>query len=292
MLDQETARQLIEAEECSAEDSLQRHYALQFEYFQNLIAAIRVTLEQHRSQMPTDSPGKLLPPFLFCKLLRTARAVRRLCKAGYGVEAMLLVRSALETLINLLFLTDRDSEQRAEVYIRHDWVITKKQFDRVWQWPEIHNNPLYVERRNRAEADYHRFKQDYPRKDFWAGKFLSADRRSLRGMATEINLEWYFDFVYPFGSNHMHSNAKSANEYVEVTEDRSVIYKFGPSERYSEVPLNLISDFLIRGFERLLAFYRLDAHDTLASVKNAHDSVFEKVRSHAPGEPDSTEVPR
>lgn len=276
MLEIEQTMRRLEAESHAAAEALRASLAEELQFLRHLIAAIRVNLNNHRERMRAESGATALPPFFLSKLVRTGRAVGILCGEGYGVEAEVLVRAGLEALINLLFVTERNSEERARLYIEFDRVLSKQYFDRIDRWPDMREDPFFNQRREEVLVEYERVKANYPDQSFWAGKLVNG---RLRGMANEVGLGWYYDVIYWFGSNHVHSNARSANEYVELAPDGKVTYKFGPSARYATVPLNLVADFLIRALDRTLSFYGIETHETIHSLRQRHEAVFGKLPS-------------
>jgi hypothetical protein len=271
MITEEEAVRRIQEEDQAAEGVLRQHSA-ELTFVACVVGAVRVFLEKYSSKMRAVSAATALPPFFLSKLVRTARAVQRLCAGGYGVEAEVLVRAALEALIHLLFITAKDQEERARLYIEFDHVISKNYFDHIGRWPDMRDDEELNRRRDEVMAAYERVKGNYPDHLFWAAKLLPKGR--LRAMATDVGLAWYYDFIYWFASNHAHSNARSAQEYVEVSKEGGITYKYGPSARYVTVPLQLVADFLIRGLQRTLAFYGIDAADLLQDLRRRHEEIF------------------
>lgn len=128
------------------------------------------------------------------------------------------------------------------------------------------------QRREKVLAAFERVKANYPDHGFGVAKLLPKGR--LRAMAGEVGLSWYYDFIYWYGSNHTHSNARSAQEYVDVGRDGAITYKYGPSARYIRVPVQLVTDFLIRGLDAMLKFYGIDGTDVLADLRGRHEALF------------------
>src|SRR6266508_4886913 len=61
--------------------------------------------------------------FALTKACKTHGAVMTLCRAGYGEDACILSRSMFELALDLLYIGQDQSGERAERYMDHDWVI-------------------------------------------------------------------------------------------------------------------------------------------------------------------------
>jgi uncharacterized protein DUF5677 len=185
--------QLIEtliSEENEATDTISNANANQIEFLLKVLAAIRITLEKHIHLMRSDkSVGPAVAAFLFCKVIRVGRATRVLCSTGWGVEAELLLRSGLEALINLLYITQKDVESRAILYSEFDHVLAHAYATRVDRWPDLFKDIDLQSRRTEIKENFDKVKANYPVRTFWAGKLIKGG--GLREMAKQAELERY-----------------------------------------------------------------------------------------------------
>jgi hypothetical protein len=93
-------------------------------------------------------------------------------------------------------------------------------------------------------------------------------------MAGEVGLAWYYDFIYWFGSNQTHGNARSAQEYMEVSGHGVPKYKLGPTLTGALPTLTLIADFLIRGLDSLFTTFRIEDAGTIPALKKRYEETF------------------
>lgn len=93
-------------------------------------------------------------------------------------------------------------------------------------------------------------------------------------MAKEVGLDWYYDFIYWFGSNQSHSNVRSAGEYMGISPGGEVIYKLGPTDRGLLPELGTTCDFSIRGLERILTKFGVPAQPTVEELRLATARTF------------------
>jgi hypothetical protein len=214
--DLEILKKTLVSEENEAEASACDPYRKKNDFVLHLVAIARAILDQYGPKIPVSTPAALVALFLFSKIVRTCRAIRKLAILGYGIEAEILGRSALEGLINLLYISKENCEERATLYIEFEHMLAKSFSDRVIRWPDIFEEFNLADRQKEIETQFNRVKSNYPDKYFWAGKLLRQGR--LREMAKEVGLQWYYDFIYWFGSNQMHANARSAMEYMDVAD--------------------------------------------------------------------------
>lgn len=273
------AMQLIISEGKEAEDAISKELSKQITFVMHVLSTIRVTLNEYGPSMPTDTACSTVALFFLCKVVRTGRAIKELAGAGYGVEAEVLVRAALEAFINLRFIVAKDCEERAQLFIEFEHVLAHHYLQRVDRWQELFKGLDLVPRRLEIEEQFQRVKRNYPSQNFWAAKIIP--RGGLRSMAEEVGLKWYYDFIYWFGSNQSHSNARSANEYMDVSKDGKIIYKLGPSGQYRQVlpPLSLTADLLIRALKAIVSLFNLPAEYTIKELEEGYTATFGDVEA-------------
>jgi hypothetical protein len=264
----------LAAEEGQARNSIEKLHAKEIDFAYEVIATIRAALDLHRQAFRTKSVCDAAATFLCAKVVRTCRAALILTVAGFPAEAEVLVRSALEALINLSFITRERCEERATLFAEFDYAVVRQWFAKLDQYPdmvEALTGAVDVKARRRSlEENFARVKGNYPRITFWAGRLV----KNLAVMAKEVQLKWYYDFVYWFGSNQTHGNARSSQEYMEISDRGVPTYKWGPTERGARPTLNLISDLMIRAFECLLRSFSIADQDVITALKDKHHEIF------------------
>jgi len=249
----------------------------QIAFLSRVLATIRLSLEQHVHAMrAAKSISSAVAAFLFCKVIRTCRATRTLCSTGWGIEAELLLRSGLEALINLRYITQQDCEERATLYSEFDHMLAHAYAQRVDKWPELFKEYDLQQRRQEISENFEKVKANYPIRDFWAGKLIGRGR--LREMAQQVGLQWYYDFMYWSASNHIHANVRSAIEVMHLSTERKFTYNLGPSDVNTQHALLLTTDFLIQGYDCIVQFFKLPEEDTIKELIVGYDVTSKKIK--------------
>ncbi len=269
--------QILISEEKEAEERISTANADQIAFFLKVLATIRLSLEKHVTAMRADrSISSAVAAFLFCKVIRTCRTARMLCRTGWGIEAELLMRSALEALINLRYITQQDSEERAILYSEFDHMLAEDYAKRVDQWPDLFKEFDLQQRRKEITENFERVKANYPIKDFWAGKLIRRGR--LWEMAQQVGLKWYYDFMYWFASNHVHANVRSAIEVMRISADEKFTYNLGPSNVNTQHALLLATDFLIQAFHCIVQFFKLPEEENIKDLIAGYGVVSRNIK--------------
>jgi hypothetical protein len=168
----------------------------------------------------SDFPKKITTCFglstyaLFLKDFNTFWATYILCKEGFGSEAMITVRSLFNLVINLLWISKKDSEERAERFLAFDIVYKKYRRDVVKSHnPNLPDPPNFLE----IENQYNSLKKRYG---------LTGDRKkdrwhdgSIAKMAEEVDKKKDYEIIYSYLSEVEHSGASSLTRYVKVEND-------------------------------------------------------------------------
>jgi hypothetical protein len=204
--------------------------------------------------------------------------VSTLCVAGWGVEAELLARSGLEALINLLYITQKDCEERATLYSEFDHMLAESYATRVDQWPDLFKGLGLdlEERRREIKENWERVKRNYPMKDFWASKLIKNGR--LREMAKQVGLQWYYDFLYWFASNHSHANVRSAVDIMRVSRDGKFHFNLGPSDIAAQYTLLHATDFLLRAYQCFVGFFKLPEENNVNDLIAKFSAIYKDIR--------------
>jgi hypothetical protein len=258
------AEQRLFQEEQQAHTQILADIAVQFAFVSNLLATVRVLLDDRAARIPDTLCG-VVAMSLYAKIFGTCRSVFQLCRVGGVRDAPSLTRSAVEALITLRFITQKDCEVRAG-----RWV----QYSQIGKWKALRKLPSLVDNqavrdlvRQRAEAVAHL----YPRDHFWASGLGVSD---LRRMAEVVNLLWHYDAIYWFGSQPTHATAIGVDEYFQVTEEKKPLYEMGLSARNVHSELAAASDVLIRGLMFIEATFDLGLRAALTELQRRHVEAF------------------
>ena len=214
------------------------------------------------------------PPDSFYPLFDngSGRAIRVLCSTGWGVEAELVLRPGLEALINLLYITKEDTDSRAVLFSEYEYISANAYINRVDRWPDQFNGIDYQQRRNKIKENFDRVKANYPNKTYWAGKLLKG---GLREMARQVELDWYYEFIYWFASNHIHANARSAVEVMHTSVDGRFSFNLGPSISNTQHALLLATDFLLQAYRCIVRFFDLPEENKVTDLIAGYGALYQ-----------------
>lgn len=163
------------------------------------------------------------------KIHTTFGATIELIKKGYGIDAMILVRSMLNNLINCAWTMEKKHKTRAKKFIKYNFVIRKKWLDIARKYPTQREHFKRVLGEEKEIISSYKKVEKLFKKDLnkWSGI-------TILQMAKESEKEWDYDFVYALASSLEHSDVQSLNQYVENIDEAQKLFKFrgGPSTRY------------------------------------------------------------
>lgn len=155
--------------------------------------------------------------------------VMELIKKGYGVDAMIIVRSMLNNLVNCKWIMGSRQKTKAKRFIKYNLVLRKKFLDIAKKYPEHKGHfKKILDEEQKIVFSYKKVEKLFAKdKNKWAGI-------SIKQMAKDANYEWDYDFVYNLASSLEHSDINSLNEFIEGVDDTSKLFKFkgGPSTSY------------------------------------------------------------
>ena len=179
------------------------------------------------------------------------------------------MRSGLEALICLCYITQQDSEERAILYTEFDHILAEAYAKRVDQWPDLFKDIDLKQRREDIKLNFERVKANYPVRDFWAGKIIKNGR--LREMAQQVGLRWYYDFMYWFASNHAHANVRSAIEVMHRSADDRFTYNLGPSSVNTQ-------HSLLQAYHCIVQFFKLPEEENIRDLIARYAALSEKIK--------------
>jgi Family of unknown function (DUF5677) len=202
-----------------------------------LQAVIRVVLDEKRGLLPSRG-WRAVVVSLIARTTVTLRAAHTLA-AGHGREVPVVVRSALESLITATFIMKRDGARRAKRWAQYAVFLRGRFLER---YPDVSSKAEHVVARGRILAQARRIARNFPNPHFWAS---GLGRGSLRHLATDTDMTWYYDFVYWLGSQGTHASALAVEKYVDATPAGSAIYRMGLSSEGLRSELAVCCDLLV-----------------------------------------------
>jgi hypothetical protein len=226
-----------------------------------LIAIIRVVIDEKKSTFP-GTGWQLVVVSILVKVIATVRAAHTVGAAGHAREIAVLVRSALESLITAMFIARDDSSTRADRWVRHAVIIKARLLKKE---PDISKTPEHVKARAEIEAEAQKMESDYPHPLFWAS---GLGKGSLRDLAIDVGMEWYYDVVYWSGSQATHGSAISVEGYVGTAGDGTPIFKLELSGDHLRGEIAVCCDILIRALALMNGVLKLEL-DKLCSELEA-----------------------
>lgn len=229
--------------------TLNNSHEILFGKAEKLASAISASLSLFNDKSLTLSlvgPCERILLLFFIRSVKTFNAIRFLCRAGYGQDVAVLLRSLLENLICIKYiLSDQDNaNEKAVRFVDYKWVVLKR------QWSQRSRKQLSDEERPEldfVQRQFEGFKKKYGVISDKA--LLTWSGKSIRDMAQSVDKALLDEYENNFRmcSRFSHPGILGDDAYVEDSGDT---LKFSPMPSYSglEGPLlsamNYIKDFL------------------------------------------------
>ena len=167
------------------------------------------------------------------KNLHRLQSIRLLCKKGLAKDALPLIRSMFEELVDLKYMAADKS--RVQNYIDYD-THTRYKLGKILEqyggegvdWPRLKKRNPELEREWKKIE--HRY--TYKSKDGKNRPFPRWTRDSVRQLSESVGLGSMYGYLYGHISNYAHSNPMSADEFVQGKEGDNVVVEVGASEAF------------------------------------------------------------
>lgn len=169
--------------------------------------------------------------FLGARATKLFRSIALLCEQGYGTEAMILVRSLMETYLSIAYIAKDDSELRAKAYGEYEPVIrnglakklNKYSADVQMMMPDNWNErTLELSEQSKAKIQENKY----------SGSSLGALRwtgMEIQDLAKMMN-ETEFYIYYHKASEHVHVFPTIADDFQSHTSHNKIKWSSGPSD--------------------------------------------------------------
>jgi Family of unknown function (DUF5677) len=263
----ETAERALQQDAAEAARFADERERSAFQFCRRLIAIIRVVLDQKKTAFP-DSGWRVIVMSLLVKTIATVRAAHTLAAAGHGREISIIVRSALESLITAMFIAKKDGATRAKRWAQHA-VVTKARL--LKKYPNLSSKPEHKKITRRILAHAKRLEKAFPNPLFWAS---GLKKGSLRDLANDVDMVWYYDVVYWSGSQGTHASPIAVDSYLGVAAVGEPSYKLGLSLEHLRGELAVCCDILVRALKLLNDSGKLGLDTLLGELVTEHKSAF------------------
>ena len=264
-IDNEKSREFIRK-------TLEKEFSAQEKLLEDVITAMDIIEKDSLFVEKLSTYQGLATHALFLKGFNTFWATLKLSKEGFGSEAMITVRSLFNLVVNLLWISKENSNERAERFLAFDIVYRKHRRDVVKSYnPGLPDPPNFKE----IEDQYDSIKNKYsvtgdPRRDKWVEK-------SIAKMAVDVGKKKNYDIVYSYLSEIEHSGASSLSRYVRV-EGNEIRFQPGPSVELVYIALILNFDNFYTLLRQVLKLF------PLAINIQEYKETFRKLYNVDPGE--------
>jgi hypothetical protein len=181
------------------------------------------------------------------KGMKTSQAVTRLCLLGYGEDALVLIRSNINLLINIAYILLENSTERVKDFLAFSYQERVKYLRLAHgvqkpPWPPP-VSPAEVEQRAKA----------------W--KNIPIAQRA------EVGFQWHYTQGYRLYSSLGHSDAWALNEYIQDWNE--VGPQIGSEESDKHVGLALVHNYGVLADLLLIVckFFDIDRPDLFAKLR-------------------------
>jgi hypothetical protein len=216
---------------------------------------------------------KVISSYYFAHTYHQALSIYHLSKLGLGSSGLVLVRSIIESLINLSYLwlgkriNGSDDERNAWMEFVH---VSRHKMDKAWEDMQVHRknkllglvDPEHLFDKRKSEEilnEFNQFKSKYNR-DGWA--IVSKIEQRARKVddlqvLSGIVLEETYHSCYRWTSEIVHGMSGGSDSYFEEKE-KGLTIDFGPNFRNVDILLPMASRMMIHIISLVNHLYHLN----------------------------------
>ncbi|OGQ62351.1 MAG: hypothetical protein A2W73_04940 [Deltaproteobacteria bacterium RIFCSPLOWO2_12_55_13] len=199
-----------------------KRFQREFDANDTLTKSILTVLEKYRDKLRlrgdvADKDLDLAVSAMFVKAEKTFEAILELCCRGFGEDALTLLRSNINLMINFYYILAEDSVARASAFIAHGHCKQKK----------------YVQNGGRAMP------KDLEQLDWEKIQKLAAEweKVSIKTKAEKAKQLYHYNVGYKFYSSIEHSDSWAISRYVETWDEKGPKLRGGPSDTLVDIAL-------------------------------------------------------
>ncbi len=190
------------------------------------------------------------------RAMRAHASLLNLASLGHGEDAQVLARVTLEILIQVRFLTSRDTERRCWKFLEFE----AKQIERTRK-VVLKHSPNQILREHPERVQIEQCAARFGTHVYWdrpiADMANEADGIEVDSSGAPINLVWYYDVPYFFTSCYAHSSALGLRDLYP---EQSAPFRFGTVDqrKLCEDAVFLSSSCLVMIATRISFIWGLD----------------------------------
>lgn len=197
---------------------------------------------------------------LLAKTLKTHRAIILLCEKGYGEDAAILNRTIFESMIEMLYIFNKNTEDRLGRYFNYSHILKQKYLKIIdKQSPDFITKQISPKERRRIRKNGEKTQKEYAyNHKGWAG----INRRE---MAIELKMTDSYDIFYPITSCFSHTDSEALNHYlVEQTDEINI--NFGYSDKLVSETLFSTLEFFMTIAKKWNDVLKLNISDDIENI--------------------------
>ena|GEM_PF-3888052 len=169
--------------------------------------AIQETAGLFEKDIKEFDDHRILTQFFLSKTVTSFFAVWILCKNGYGQDALVILRTIFENLVNLSYV-NKYPDTRVPLFIEYDHIRARQ---KLKDYENCYGETGHEEHRKYIMEQYDRVKRNYPKKFSWS-------QVPLFEMAKSCGLEKEYYRVYTIGSEFIHGGSDTVSDYIRRNE--------------------------------------------------------------------------
>ena len=180
--------------------------------------------------------------FILTKNIKTLQAIEILCKNGFGQDALLLLRSMLESVISLGYII-LDKENRGQLYLEYGDFLKLKSGKVLLRTNSGVDKTRIQARVQELEREWDSIKHKFLNREGEVCPTWSC--KNLREMAIKANLLSVYEWTYPLCSSYAHTTSSIAYSYVLGIDKKGVVLEVGTSHQFIGAVLPTATSLLI-----------------------------------------------
>jgi len=224
----------------------------------------------HLAREMNDHDFRLLACAMFGKANKTFEAVLKLCATGYGEDALVLLRSNLNLVIDFFYILADDSLDRAADCIANGqneqikFLIQSKR--PLPQWVEVLNIEEIKQRAKRWRT------------------IPIAER------AKKAAKQSHYQSGYRFYSSLAHSDARALSSYIEDNSVSGLMVQSSPTDRF--IRIALVDNFRLMAdvFQGFCFCFAIDSKDAFKTIKENWERLGEVMSASKKPPPSADDV--
>ncbi len=212
-------------------------------------------MNDQKIRIDRNKPHQSIIMYDMTKLHTSFGASTELIKRGLGIDAMIIVRSMLNNLINMSWIANKDNDQRAIKFVDYHAILRKKYLEKVKK--HYSQEPRFggiLDQEKQILEYYLKVKNKFPdeTKD-WSGI-------SIYERAKEVNKNFDYEIVYFLASSIEHSDVYVSKDFIEEVNDneKTIHFRGGPSKAWFMGSAILSVKYLGEGVELFIKVFELD----------------------------------